>query len=92
MTDAGTYTAVGVNDVGTAETSCTVTITQPMEEPKFSSLLRSAKAVEGSPIKLEGKSTLGYPINVWVRLLVRGGGIGCAIAHTLFDDLLKVSV
>ena len=55
MSDAGVYTAVGVNDVGQAETACTVTITQPMEEPKFTSLLRSAKAVEGSPIKLEGK-------------------------------------
>merc|ERR1719225_2307301 len=60
MTDAGVYTARGVNDVGQAETSCTVTITQPMEEPKFTSLLRSAKAVEGSPIKLEGKMA-GHP-------------------------------
>merc|ERR1712241_857723 len=60
MTDAGTYTAVGVNEVGQAETSCTVAITQPMEEPKFTSLLRSAKAVEGSPIKLEGKM-VGHP-------------------------------
>ena len=55
MSDAGVYSAVGVNDVGQAETCCTVTITQPMEEPKFSSLLRAAKAVEGSPIKLEGR-------------------------------------
>ena len=55
MTDAGVYTARGINDVGDVETSCTVTVTQPMEEPKFTSLLRSAKAVEGSPIKLEGK-------------------------------------
>ena len=31
-----------------------------MEEPKFTSLLRSAKAVEGSPIKLEGKVS-GHP-------------------------------
>ena len=54
MTDAGVYMARGINDVGQAETSCTVTVTQPMEEPKFTSLLRSAKAVEGSPIKLEG--------------------------------------
>lgn len=54
MTDGGTYTARGFNDVGDAETSCNVTVTQPMEEPKFTSLLRSAKAVEGSPIKLEG--------------------------------------
>lgn len=54
MTDAGVYTARGTNDVGQAETSCTVAVTQPMEEPKFTSLLRSAKAVEGSPIKLEG--------------------------------------
>ena len=30
-----------------------------MEEPKFTSLLRSSKAVEGSPIKLEGKFTGG---------------------------------
>ena len=35
-------------------------VTQAMEEPKFTSLLRSAKAVEGSPIKLEGKGS-GYP-------------------------------
>ena len=55
MTDAGVYTARGINDVGQAETSCTVSVTQPMEEAKFTSLLRSAKAVEGSPIKLEGK-------------------------------------
>jgi len=61
MSDAGVYSAVGVNDVGQAETCCTVTITQPMEEPKFSSLLRAAKAVEGSPIKLEGKMA-GYPM------------------------------
>ena len=58
MSDAGKYSAVGTNDVGQAETSCTVTITQPMEEPKFTSLLRSAKAVEGSPIKLEGRQIL----------------------------------
>ena len=32
-----------------------------MEEPKFTSLLRSAKAVEGSPIKLEGKMS-GHPM------------------------------
>ena len=32
-----------------------------MEEPKFTSLLRSAKAVEGSPVKLEGKVT-GHPV------------------------------
>ena len=31
-----------------------------MEEPKFTSLLRSAKAVEESPIKLEGKVS-GHP-------------------------------
>lgn len=61
MTDAGIYTAKGINDVGDVETSCTVKVTQPMEEPKFSSLLRSAKAVEGSPIKLEGKM-VGYPM------------------------------
>ena len=54
VTDAGTYTARGINDVGQAETSCVVSVSQPMEEPKFTSLLRSAKAVEGSPIKLEG--------------------------------------
>ena len=82
MTDAGTYTAVGTNDVGQAETSCEVKVrimgfdisrqgpqfplflplkvTQAMEEPKFTSLLRSAKAVEGSPIKLEGKVS-GHP-------------------------------
>ena len=46
--------ARGINDVGQAETSCVVSVSQPMEEPKFTSLLRSAKAVEGSPIKLEG--------------------------------------
>ena len=45
---------LGINDVGQAETSCVVSVSQPMEEPKFTSLLRSAKAVEGSPIKLEG--------------------------------------
>merc|ERR1719322_1901947 len=60
MSDAGVYTAKGVNDVGECETSCTVTVTQAMEEPKFTSLLRSAKAVEGSPIKLEGKVS-GHP-------------------------------
>jgi len=60
MSDAGVYTAKGVNDVGECETSCTVTVTQAMEEPKFTSLLRSAKAVEGSPIKLEGKM-VGHP-------------------------------
>jgi serine/threonine protein kinase len=58
--DAGTYTAKGTNDVGEVETSCDVTVTQAMEEPKFTSLLRSAKAVEGSPIKLEGKM-VGHP-------------------------------
>jgi len=58
--DAGVYTAKGVNDVGDCETSCTVVVTQAMEEPKFTSLLRSAKAVEGSPIKLEGKM-VGHP-------------------------------
>ena len=61
MSDAGVYTAKGVNDVGECETSCTVTVTQAMEEPKFTSLLRSAKAVEGSPIKLEGKM-VGHPM------------------------------
>ena len=60
MTDAGTYSAKGINDVGDCETSCVVKVTQPMEEPKFSSLLRSTKAVEGSPIKLEGKM-IGHP-------------------------------
>merc|ERR1719309_1208758 len=60
MSDAGVYTAKGTNDVGEVETSCTVTVTQAMEEPKFTSLLRSAKAVEGSPIKLEGKM-VGHP-------------------------------
>jgi hypothetical protein len=60
MTDAGKYTAIGVNEVGQAETSCEVKVTQPMDEPKFTSLLRSAKAVEGSPIKLEGKVS-GHP-------------------------------
>ena len=60
MSDAGVYTAKGVNEVGECETSCTVTVTQAMEEPKFTSLLRSAKAVEGSPIKLEGKM-VGHP-------------------------------
>ena len=60
MTDAGTYSAKGINDVGDAETFCTVKVTQPMEEPKFTSLLRSTKAVEGSPIKLEGKM-IGHP-------------------------------
>merc|ERR1719206_1373929 len=58
--DAGVYTAKGSNEVGECETSCTVTVTQAMEEPKFTSLLRSAKAVEGSPIKLEGKM-VGHP-------------------------------
>ncbi len=61
VTDAGVYTAVGTNDSGSAETGCTVTITQPLEEPKFTSLLRSAKAVEGSPVKLEGK-VAGHPM------------------------------
>ncbi len=61
LTDAGTYTAVGTNEVGQAETSCEVKVTQAMEEPKFSCLLRSAKAVEGSPVKLEGKVT-GHPM------------------------------
>merc|ERR1719147_268590 len=42
--DAGVYTAKGTNDVGECSTSCTVTVTQAMEEPKFTSLLRSAKA------------------------------------------------
>ena len=37
--------------MGECKTSCSVTVTQAMEEPKFTSLLRSAKAVEGSPIK-----------------------------------------
>merc|ERR1719244_817290 len=60
MSDAGIYTAKGANEVGECETSCTVTVTQAMEEPKFISLLRSAKAVEGSPIKLEGKM-VGHP-------------------------------
>jgi hypothetical protein len=60
ITDAGTYSAKGINEVGDAETSCNVKVTQPMEEPKFTSLLRSAKAVEGSPIKLEGKMA-GHP-------------------------------
>jgi len=58
--DAGVYTAKGSNEVGECETSCTVSVTQAMEEPKFTSLLRSAKAVEGSPIKLEGKM-VGHP-------------------------------
>merc|ERR1712013_953029 len=58
--DAGVYTAKGSNEVGECETSCTVTVTQAMEEPKFTSLLRSAKTVEGSPIKLEGKM-VGHP-------------------------------
>ena len=40
MSDAGTFTAKGINDVGEAETSCNVTVTKPMEEPKFTSLLR----------------------------------------------------
>jgi len=60
MSDAGVYTARGTNDVGMCDTSCTVEVTQAMEEPKFTSLLRSAKAVEGSPIKLEGKM-VGHP-------------------------------
>ncbi|XP_040572571.1 protein Obscurin [Lepeophtheirus salmonis] len=60
MTDAGTYSAKGINEMGDAETFANVTVTQPMEEPKFTSLLRSAKAVEGSPIKLEGKVS-GHP-------------------------------
>merc|ERR1719175_302153 len=60
MSDAGVYTARGTNDVGMCDTSCTVLVTQAMEEPKFTSLLRSAKAVEGSPIKLEGKM-VGHP-------------------------------
>ena len=59
--DAGVYTAKGTNDVGDCETSCTVSVTQAMEEPKFTSLLRSSKAVEGSPIKLEGKM-VGHPM------------------------------
>jgi len=58
--DAGVYSAKGTNEVGECETSCTVLVTQAMEEPKFTSLLRSAKAVEGSPIKLEGKM-VGHP-------------------------------
>ena len=61
MTDAGVFTAKGINEVGEAETSCTVQVSKPMEEPKFTSLLRSAKAVEGSPIKLEGKMA-GHPM------------------------------
>ena len=60
LTDAGVYSAKGINDVGDAETACNVKVTQPMEEPKFTSLLRSTKAVEGSPIKLEGKM-IGHP-------------------------------
>merc|ERR1719167_619202 len=60
MSDAGVYTARGTNYVGMCDTSCTVEVTQAMEEPKFTSLLRSAKAVEGSPIKLEGKM-VGHP-------------------------------
>lgn len=60
VTDAGEYMAKGENDVGSAETTATVKVTAPMEEPKFTSLLRSAKAVEGSPVKLEGKMT-GHP-------------------------------
>jgi len=60
MSDAGIYTAKGTNDVGDCETSCTVTVTQAMDEPKFTSLLRSAKAVEGSPLMLEGKM-VGHP-------------------------------
>lgn len=47
--------------MGEASTSCQVSVTQPMEEPKFSSLLRSTKAVEGSPTKLEGKM-VGHPV------------------------------
>ena len=61
MTDAGKYSAKGINEMGDAETACQVTVTQPMEEPKFTSLLRSAKAVEGSPVKLEGKM-IGHPV------------------------------
>lgn len=60
VSDAGAYTAVGTNEMGQAQTSCEVKVTQPMEEPKFTSLLRSAKAVEGSPVKLEGK-VAGHP-------------------------------
>jgi len=60
MSDAGVYSAKGTNDVGDCQTSCNVTVTQAMEEPKFSSLLRSAKAVEGSPLMLEGKM-VGHP-------------------------------
>ena len=55
------YKRQGINDVGEVETSCNVTVTQAMEEPKFTSLLRSAKSVEGSPIKLEGKM-VGHPM------------------------------
>jgi hypothetical protein len=40
MSDAGTFTAKGINEVGEAETSCTVSVSKPMEEPKFTSLLR----------------------------------------------------
>ncbi len=60
VSDAGVYTAKGVNNVGQAETSCTVHVTQSAEEPKFTAMLRSAKAVEGSPLILEGKVS-GHP-------------------------------
>merc|ERR1719225_1992876 len=55
MTDAGTYTAVGVNEVGQAETSCTVTITQPMEEPKFTSLFGLLKLLKALQLSLKAK-------------------------------------
>ncbi len=61
VSDEGEYKAVGTNDAGSAETSCVVRVTAPAEEPKFTSMLRSAKAVEGSPVKLEGKVT-GHPM------------------------------
>ena len=36
MTDAGTYTAVGTNDVGQAETSCEVKVRVPPSDLIFS--------------------------------------------------------
>ena len=80
MTDAGVYTARGINEVGDVETSCTVTVTQPMEEPKFTSLLRSAKAVEGSPIKLEGEliKTLDF---------IRSSAHQASLGHSSNDDV-----
>lgn len=45
VSDAGEYTAKGINDEGEASTSCSVEVTQPMEEPKFSSLLREGGGI-----------------------------------------------